>query len=129
MIATWMLYSALVSALVGIAALAFERVAGARQLPMRFVWLASMGVSVAWTLANGLRRLVPDVGAPVRLMPFTISLEPTSVIARRPFYADWATVIDRGLLALWIGLSVLLIIRLVQGVNALRRTRTNFDAA
>jgi TonB family protein len=129
MIATWMLYSALISALVGIAALAFERVAGARQLPMRFVWLASMIVSVAWTIANGIRRLMPDLGAPVRLMPFTISLEPTRVIARRPFDADWAMLVDRGLLALWIGLSVLLIIRLVQGVIMLRRTRANWRAA
>jgi ABC-type multidrug transport system permease subunit len=52
MIATWMLYTLAIGALVGVAGLALERVAAARGVPMRFVWLASMIVSVAWPVAN-----------------------------------------------------------------------------
>jgi len=129
MIATWMLYALVIGALVGIAALALERVAAARGVPMRFVWLASMVVSVAWPVVNGVRRLMPDVATPVRLMPFTISLEPARAIASGPLDGGRAALIDRGLLALWIALSVVLLARLARAVTMLRRTRAEWRAA
>jgi TonB family protein len=129
MIATWMLYSLVIAALVGIAGLALERVAAARGVPMRFVWLAAMIVSVAWPIANAIRRLMPEMGAPVRMMPFTISLEPARAIASGPLDGGRAAMIDRGLLALWIALSVLLLVRLARGVRMLRRTRAEWRAS
>jgi hypothetical protein len=59
----WMLYAAVIGALVGIAGLALERVAAARRVPMRFVWLATMIVSVGWAVASAVRRLLPDVAS------------------------------------------------------------------
>jgi TonB family protein len=129
MIATWMLYTLAIGALVGIAALALERVAAARGVPMRFVWLASMLVSVTWPVVNAVRRLMPEVGAPVRLMPFTISLEPARAIASGPLDGGRAALIDRGLIGLWIVLSVLLLTRLARAVRMLRRTRAEWRAA
>src|SRR5436305_9384494 len=106
MIATWMLYTLAIGALVGVAGLALERVAAARGIPMRFVWLASMIVSVAWPIANAARRLMPETAAAVRLMPFVISLDPARAIASGPLNGGRAAMIDRTLLALWIAFSI-----------------------
>jgi TonB family protein len=129
MIAIWMLYALAIGALVGIAALALERVAAARGVPMRFVWLASMIVCVAWPVANAVRRLMPEAAAPVRLMPFTISLEPARAIASGPLDGGRAAMIDRGLIGLWIVLSLVLLTRLARAVSTLRRTRAEWRAA
>lgn len=126
---TWMLYAAVIGALVGIASLALERVAAARGLPMRFVWAASMIVSVGWAAANAIRRLLPDLGEPVRLVPFSITLEPTRAMTAGAMNAGRAAMIDRGLLGLWIALSVLLLARLFIAVRTLRRTRGDWRAA
>jgi beta-lactamase regulating signal transducer with metallopeptidase domain len=126
---TWMLYTAVIAALVGIAALALERVAAARGLPMRFVWLASMIVSVGWAAASAVRRLMPDMGEPVRLMPFSITLEPTRAMANDGISIIDAAMLERGLLALWIGLSALLLGRLFVAVRTLQRTRRQWRAA
>ena len=93
----WMLYAAVIGALVGIAGLALERVAAARAIPMRFVWLATMIVSVGWAVASAVRRLLPDVAEPVRLVPFTITLEPTRAIAGASMDAGSAAMFDRAL--------------------------------
>jgi beta-lactamase regulating signal transducer with metallopeptidase domain len=120
---TWMLYTAVIGALVGIASLALERVAAARALRMRFVWAASMIVSVGWAAASAIRRLLPDIGEPVRLVHFSITLEPTRAMTAGAMNAGRAAMIDRGLLVLWIALSVLLLARLLVAVRTLRRTR------
>ena len=125
----WMLYAAVIGALLAISSLALERVAAARGLAMRFIWLASMIVSIGWAAASAVRRLMPDMGEPVRLMPFSITLEPTRAIAKASIGADWAVMIDRGLVAVWIALSVLLFARLLEAVRALRRTRGSWRAA
>jgi len=126
---TWMLYAAVIGALVGIASVALERVAAARGLPMRFVWAASMIVSVGWAAASAIRRLLPDIGEPVRLVPFSITLEPTRAISGGGIDAGRAAMLDRGLLALWIALSVLLLARLFIAVRTLRRTRGDWRSA
>jgi TonB family protein len=128
MIATWMLYTLAIGALVGVAGLALERVAAARGVPMRFVWLSSMIVSVAWPVANAARHLMPETAAPVRLMPFVISLEPARAIASGPLAGGRAAMIDRTLLALWIAFSIILLARLVRAVRMLRRTRAEWRA-
>jgi beta-lactamase regulating signal transducer with metallopeptidase domain len=96
---------------------------------MRFVWAASMIVSVGWAAASAIRRLLPDIGEPVRLVPFSITLEPTRAMAAGAMNAGRAAMIDRGLLALWISLSVLLLARLLIAVRTLRRARGDWRAA
>jgi len=125
----WMLYAAVIGALLGIAGLALERVAAARRVPMRFVWLATMTVSVGWAVASAVRRLLPEVAEPVRLVPFTITLEPTRAIAGASMDAGNAALFDRALIGLWIALSVVLLARLITAVRTLRRSRTEWRAA
>ena len=129
MIATWMLYAALIAALVGIAALSLERAATALRLPTRFIWIAALFVSMAWPLAAALQRFVPTTGSPVRVVPFSIAIEPVRIIARGPVSVDRAALIDRGLVAVWIALSVLAIVRIVQAVFMIRRLRRDWRAA
>jgi len=128
MITAWMLYAALISALVGIAALALERVASVQKIPIRFIWLASMIVSIAWPIANAVQRALA-VSRPVRMLPFTITLEPTRVVAASQIGPDRVALIDRGLIGLWVALSVFLIARLCQAVLTLRRSRDHWRAA
>ena len=125
----WMLYAAVIGALVGIAGLALERVAAARRVPMRFVWLATMIVSVGWAVASAVRRLLPDVAEPVRLVPFTITLEPTRAIAGASMDAGSAALFDRALIGLWIALSAVLLAHLITAVRMLRRSRTEWRPA
>jgi TonB family protein len=128
MITTWMLYAALISALIAIAALALERVAVVQKIPIRFIWLASTIASVAWPIANAMQRLMA-ANTPVRMMPFTITLEPTRVIANSPIGPDRAVLIDRALIVFWVALSALLLARLCQAIITLRRTRNHWRAA
>ncbi len=51
----WMLYAALVGALIAAGALAVERLAVSQGKPRRFVWLAALGLAVVIPLAGGLR--------------------------------------------------------------------------
>ena len=58
MIATWMLYAALIGILVGVAALSLERAASALRLPSRFIWVAAL-LGITDVEKNGLMRLAP----------------------------------------------------------------------
>jgi TonB family protein len=127
MIATWMLYTALVSALFTIAAVATSRVLGALRLPSRFVWVASIALSVGWPVAAAVQRLMPAEQAPVRMMPFAISVQPMQVIAAGDT-PDRAIFIDRALVALWATLSALLLVRLTQSVVTIGKRRREWRA-
>ncbi|MDB4877790.1 MAG: TonB family protein [Gemmatimonadetes bacterium] len=123
MIASWMLYACLVAALVTIAAEAMERVARARQWPIRFVWIAALLLSIAWPVGSAARGLMPAGTTRVTVLPFTIAVEPTRIIARGSLAPDRAALIDRGLVVLWCAFSALLLIRLSRGIVELQRTR------
>ena len=82
MIATWMLYAALIGVLVGVAAFSLERAASALRFPTRFIWVAALLVSVTWPVLAVLQRFVPTTGAAVRVVPFSIAIEPVLIIAR-----------------------------------------------
>jgi bla regulator protein blaR1 len=123
MIGSWMLYTIAVSALFTLAAHALERIVVARGRPRRMLWVVAMTLSVAWPVANGLRRVRVDEAAPVTVAPFTITVpgpEAIGPVARTP---QRGAQIDRALITLWVALSALLLVRLGAGVATLRRAR------
>jgi TonB family protein len=127
MIASWMLYAALVGILVSVAATALDRAAVARQRPTRIIWAAALALSIAWPVGRGIARMTPERATPVRLMPFTITVQSPAMTSRATALSRAA--IDRALLFGWCGMSALLILRLLRGLNTLRRTSTTWKPA
>ena len=123
MIATWMLYAALIGALVTVAAVATSAVVAALRLPSRFVWVVSIALSLAWPIAAVVQRLMPAEQAPIRVMPFAISVQPVQVISGGGGGPNRALLVDGALVALWLALSVLLLVRLAQSIKSLRNRR------
>jgi TonB family protein len=124
MIASWMLYAALVGVLMTVAAAALDRVAVARQRPTRMIWFAALVLSIAWPVGRGIARMTPERASAVRLMPFTITVQSPAMTSHTSAFSRAA--IDRALLFVWCGLSALLILRLVRGLITLRRTSTTW---
>jgi TonB family protein len=118
-----MLYTAIVSALVTVAAVAMSRVLAVLRLPSRFVWVTSIALSIGWPIAAALQRLMPAEQSPARVMPFAISVQPVQVITAGGVTPDFAALLDRGLVAIWLALSVLLLVRLAQSIATIRRRR------
>ncbi|HVX40817.1 MAG TPA: M56 family metallopeptidase [Gemmatimonadaceae bacterium] len=128
MIASWMSYAALIGALVAIAALAIDRVADARGWPRRIVWFGAVLATLAWPLADVVRRLLPKPAAPATLMPFTVTVQPMRIVADQSLRATVTAFVDRGLLVAWIVLSAVLLARLLSGMVALRRSRRDWPS-
>lgn len=123
MIATWMLYAALISALVTIAAVAMSGVFAVLRVPSRFVWVASIALSVLWPIAAAVQRVMPAQQTPTRMMPFAISVQPVQVISGDSGGFDRAMLVDGGLVVLWVALTVVLAVRLAQSIVTLRNRR------
>ena len=122
MITSWMLYAAAVSVLVTIAAVAAERALNARRGPIRFVWAAALFLSSAWPVVSVVRSLFATRAA-VSVLPFTIVVQSPAVTVATPLGARLAAIAGRGIVTLWIALSIALLLRLARGVVALRRMR------
>jgi TonB family protein len=123
-ISTWMLFALAVSALMTVAAFAAERVLKAYGRPTRFVWLSAIALSVLWPVAPTIARLLPAPPKPVNVLPFTIVLSAPSVISADEAAAiRRALFVDRALMLVWVGLSLLLLARLVRGALALEESR------
>jgi TonB family protein len=127
MIASWMLYAALVGILMTVAATALDRAAVARRRPTRMIWAAALALSIAWPVGRGIARMTPERVSPVRLMPFAITVQSPAMTSHASALSRAA--IDRALLFAWCGLSALLILRLVRGLVTLRRTSTTWTPA
>jgi len=127
MIASWMLYAALVGVLMTVVAVALDRVAVARQRPTRMIWFAALLLSVAWPVGRAAARLAPERTQGVRLIPFSITVESPAITSRASGLSRDA--IDRGLVVLWFGLSAFLFMRLTRGVITLRRTSSTWKTA
>jgi TonB family protein len=127
MIASWMLYTALVGALMTVAAMALDRVAVARHRPTRMIWFAAVVLSIAWPIGRAAARMAPAQTRAVRLMPFTITVQSPTMTSRASGVSREA--IDRALLFVWCGLSGLLLLRLARGVVTLRRTSDTWTPA
>ncbi|HEV8235234.1 MAG TPA: M56 family metallopeptidase [Gemmatimonadaceae bacterium] len=127
MIASWMLYTALVGALMTVAAIALDRAAVARHRPTRMIWFAALVLSIAWPIGRAAARVAPEQTRAVRLMPFTITVQSPAMTSRAGGVSREA--IDRALLFVWCGLSGLLLLRLTRGVVMLRRTSSTWTPA
>jgi TonB family protein len=127
MIASWMLYTAVVGALMAVASVALDRVAVARRRPTRMIWFAALVLSVAWPIGRAAVRLAPEQARAVRLMPFSITVQSGAITSRASRLNRDA--IDRALLFVWCGLSALLLLRLARGVMTLRRTSSTWTPA
>src|SRR5262249_30739910 len=125
MIASWMAYAGLLGVLVTLAAVAAEHVAVARRWPARLVWIAALGLSIAWPLGESLRRYWHQTRTTADVMPFAITVLPAQVItaASGPTRAE---IIDRILLVCWIAASAFLLLRLASAVIGLRRARSDW---
>ncbi len=124
MIASWMLYTLLISVLTTIAGIAAARAFEARGWPTRFVWAATLGISVAWPLAAIGGRLLPKPPPPVTVLPFTIVVEaPATVISAN---ADRAAMIDQTLVATWLVLSLFCAFRIALAIRAVAKSRTGW---
>jgi len=124
MIASWMLYAVAISLLCTIAAFAAERVLVATGRPVRFAWGAALIVSAAWPLAPLIARVLPTPMKPVTVLPFTIVVQaPSALSADEAAALARALFVDRILLGVWLGLSILLITRLVRGAISLGASR------
>ena len=90
MIASWMLYTLLISILLSLAAVAAERALSTRGRPTRFVWVAALALSLGWPLAPTIARLVPSAPRPVHVLPFTIVVQAPGDNLRRRSSGDAA---------------------------------------
>jgi hypothetical protein len=120
MIASWMLYACLVSALITAAALMLERIAGSLGWPIRAVWAGALALSVTWPLGNEARRFMPHAATPATVLPFTITVAPTRMMAVVTRGPERAAGLERWLVYLWCALSAMLLLRLVSGVASPR---------
>jgi len=127
MISSWMLYTALVGALMTVAAIALDRVAVARRRPTRMIWFVALLFSIAWPIGRAAARVAPAPTRAVRLMPFNITVQSPAMTIRAGVLDRAA--LDRALLFVWCGLSGLCLLRLLRGVTSLRRTSSTWEHA
>jgi bla regulator protein blaR1 len=123
MMLAWMTYGVVVGALIVVAAIALDRVAGALGWPRRFFWLGAITTALLWPIASTGRALIRPTAALV--LPFTYTLPPFHVGAEgtaSSFIINWS-----GVLAIaWLVVSALLLGRLLADVRALRALRVGW---
>lgn len=129
MIASWMLYTLCVGALLAVAAYAGERALLALGKPVRFAWAAALALGALWPVAPSFARFLPQRAQAVTVMPFTIVVQAPTITADAIAAARRAMIIDRALTAVWIALTLLLIARLVRGSLMLARSRSAWKRA
>lgn len=135
--ASWMIFTAALGALVWFGALNLERVAVANGLPRRGVWAAALAIACVWPMASALLPFAPPPTlARTIASPFTIVVGvPSTVAVTRPSTASPSIAslgagphfsIDRALVVTWALLSMLCILRLAFAFIALRRRQGNW---
>ena len=122
MIATWMLYLAVISAAFAVAAFAAERAFRAYRLPVRFVWLAAMVGTFALPVLTWLgwfspASSLPVIGTGVESLVQTWAAAPGSAIPD----PGSGGVVDVALIASWMLASVAVLVWI--GISALRLRR------
>jgi TonB family protein len=133
MIAIWMIYVLALGLLLGLAAHALERVASLWGWPRRFVWAAAILASLLVPLAALMR---PPVPAP-RAEPLPKAVATVAPVREMPSGAGTVTLnkvapvlaaVNRPLLLLWCGASLLLVFRLLRSGISLRRRAGSWRA-
>ena len=82
MIASWMLYTVAVGALLTVAALGLDRVAIARRRPTRIVWFSALLLAIMLPIGRAAVQLAPQRTAAVRVIPFTITVQSPAMTTR-----------------------------------------------
>src|SRR5215831_11086687 len=82
MIASWMLYTALVGVLMTLAAIGLDRVAIARRRPVRMIWFSALALSIVLPIGRAAIQLAPKPVAPVQVIPFTITVQSPAMRTR-----------------------------------------------
>jgi TonB family protein len=122
----WILYSALVSALLLVAAHAADRVVRAQGAATRWIWVVSLVGSVAVpVLWPQLPRALSVAAGPV-LIPSTFTIELDAVGAMADAQPFWT--VPRLVLAGWLVLSALLVLYGVHALLRLRAARSRWRA-
>ena len=139
MIATWMLYAALVAVVLGAAAWMLERATRDYRIPSRWIWTAALAASGLFPLvaliAPGARDVLPAPVTAPGAEPYP-SLEPLAAYGasspigptvidgdRRPGVPQLPTALDPFAVGGWLLLSLTLVIGLVQALRALIHAR------
>lgn len=123
MIASWMLYTAAVGALMTIAALALDRALAARGRATRGIWAAAIALSLLVPAVDAIPRKWFRRAPSSQVLPFAITVAAPDAIVITGGSLNRAAIINRALIALWLGGSVLLLFRLARAARTLRRMR------
>lgn len=128
MIVSWMLYAALIAALVTVAAMVAERALRVWRAPVRWVWPIAMLLSVVLPVAGvlagaGLARVVT-------LPPIIIGAAASPVAAglARAITVGSSPVVDIAVLVLWALASAVLLLALVRARQRLQSGRVRWSA-
>ncbi|MDB4887703.1 MAG: TonB family protein [Gemmatimonadetes bacterium] len=121
MIAAWMLTASLFAAFAALAALCGEQVLRALGREARASWCVAIVASVLWpVLALVFRRDAPIAGV-VRLPPIRVTQLMPAALEQSS--RAWMPGVDRLLLAAWLGLSLVMLLRLAIGLRRAHRLR------
>ncbi|HET6232082.1 MAG TPA: TonB family protein [Longimicrobiaceae bacterium] len=130
MIATWMLYCALLSLLAGIGAAGAERVLAAFHLPRRWTWAAAIAISCIVPFTGPQRIRAARGGGVDPAEPFVAA--ETSPPARTSSTEDASSLwraVDDGLPMAWMAVSASLVSALALSAGVLARRRRRWTAA
>jgi TonB family protein len=123
MIAAWMIAATVFSLLLGVAAHAVERTRRLLCREARHPWIVAFGISIVWPLVALLLAVVAplptELGAPV-VLPAVQSAVSVVRDALPTGSTPWIDRLDTILTTGWLGLSVILFVRLAFAMRALR---------
>jgi TonB family protein len=126
MMASWMLYTLALSALLTLTAIGLERAGVTLRRPVRFIWVASMLASLLVPALLAVRRAIVREAPAVQIMPFVIDVQRASPVVVSANGSSMAARIDVMLVATWIAATVFLLARLGLATRGLQRRRNSW---
>ncbi|MEP6689878.1 MAG: M56 family metallopeptidase [Gemmatimonadaceae bacterium] len=132
MIATWILYATLVSALFAVAAAALERTSHLWHRPGRWSWMLALTLSITVPAAVALAPRTPEPAIALRLTAAGRRAAASAVVAAAPrstFPLASLASLDGPLAALWSLLSLGVLIAFARSALAVRRARRAWRVA
>jgi TonB family protein len=121
MIASWMVYTLALSALLALMAAGFERMGVSLRRPVRFVWVASMLASLLVPPTLAARRALVRESAAVQVMPFVIDVQRATTITATAGGSNLSARLDAVLLGAWCLATAWLVARLIAVTQSVRR--------
>jgi TonB family protein len=126
MIASWMLYTLVMSVLITVMAIGLERVGMTLRRPVRLIWVASIAASLIAPAVALAWSTVSREKASVQLMPFVIDVQRANPITANGSRRGWGVSLDMLLAAAWALGTVALLTRLAREARSLRRRRRSW---